>query len=218
MADHIYATDVITKDNKDKAIQFLRCRNSISPALARGIVEDAMLDPKSTLSYAMKIADRFTGRGREPITMTTEITERNKIEVTKFIRNECQCHLRIAWSAVKEAMTRSFPTAELAVLIAERMIMKSEDHKGVYKMHQDFGRHGEITSVFVAKRSEIARIRNKIVFLGEALGERSEVEIYIDDNTLELISEDPAVVCVIEEHKLVCGPSPFDYFEEEEVE
>ncbi len=89
----------------------------------------------------------------------------------------------------------------------------SEPKKGVYKFYWDCGRMGELAGVFVATSAAVAGIQGKSVYFGEVLGKHSEIEGTIEASDISLVSDDPAVVAVIEQHNLSSGFNPLDYYE-----
>lgn len=70
----------------------------------------------------------------------------------------------------------------------------------VYKYAQYFGRMGSLSGVFIAEDTDVAKVRGKRVYLGEVLGKHSEVSATVDDKTLTMVSEDPAIVAFFGEH------------------
>jgi hypothetical protein len=70
----------------------------------------------------------------------------------------------------------------------------------VYKYEESFRRMGELSGVFIAEDADVAKVRGKEVYLGEVLGKHSEVTATVNDETLTMISEDPAIVRFFEEH------------------
>jgi len=94
----------------------------------------------------------------------------------------------------------------------------SEGKKGVYRFFWDYGRQGEVEGVFIATSDEIEEITGKEVYLGEILGKHSEVVNTVDADDIKLLSDDPAVVEVVEKHKLSSGLNPLGYYYDQKDE
>lgn len=92
--------------------------------------------------------------------------------------------------------------------------------KAVYKYYEYFGRMGELSGVFVCDIDYANSLLDKgyEVRLGECLGKHSSVYTTLSSKTIKMISDDPAVVRVVEEHGLENGVCPFNCYEEEEDE
>jgi hypothetical protein len=70
----------------------------------------------------------------------------------------------------------------------------------VYKYSENFGRMGQLDSVFVAEESDVARMMGKRVYLGEVLGKHSEVSATITGDTVKVVSDDQAIVEFFVDH------------------
>jgi len=86
--------------------------------------------------------------------------------------------------------------------------------KGVYKFLWGCGRNGDLEGVFISTTKEVNEILGKEIDFGEVLGKHSEICGTIDKGDITLVTHDPAVVKVIEDHGLTSGYNPFDYLEE----
>lgn len=94
--------------------------------------------------------------------------------------------------------------------------------KGIYRLKFDCGRSGELNGIFV---DTDVRVQKAIecgvhVYFGEVLGKHSEVTGPIEENDIQLITENENAVSVFEEHNLQTGFNPFNHshigFEQEE--
>ena len=85
--------------------------------------------------------------------------------------------------------------------------------KGLYRMEIDYGRMGDLSGIFIADTEDVKNLieEGKEVSFGEVLGKHSEVNTAITDNDLTLITTDPLVIGIVEEHGLENGFNPFDY-------
>ena len=90
--------------------------------------------------------------------------------------------------------------------------MSMED-KAIFKFHFDCGRMGNLEGVFVASKKDVKELcdSGKQVYFGEVLGKHSEVYGKMNEGMFKVVSEDPSVVSVVEEHDLSSGYNPFDY-------
>ena len=91
--------------------------------------------------------------------------------------------------------------------------------EAVYKMHFDCGRMGTLRGIFTAEDSVMNALitSGKEVYFGEVLGKHSEICGPIEASGITMISNDPLVVAVFNNHKMECGFNPFHYIEEEEA-
>ena len=94
--------------------------------------------------------------------------------------------------------------------------------KGIYRLNFNCGRSGELQGIFV---DTDIRVNKAIecgvdVYFGEVLGKHSEVCGPIEQNDIELLTEDENAVSIFEKHELQTGFNPFNYqhsgFEQEE--
>lgn len=94
--------------------------------------------------------------------------------------------------------------------------------KGIYKLHFDCGRQGELNGIFVDTDVRVSKlIESGInVYFGEVLGKHSEVCGPIEECDISLVSEEENAVKLFEENNLQNGFNPFGYsnpnFEQEE--
>lgn len=85
--------------------------------------------------------------------------------------------------------------------------------KAIYKLNLDCGRNGNLTGVFIAEKEHVAvLLENKIeVYFGEVLGKHSEIFGALDKSNIEMASDDPRDVELVERLKLENGHDPFAY-------
>lgn len=86
----------------------------------------------------------------------------------------------------------------------------------LWRFHWDCGRQGDVESVFVATQGEIDAAVGSQVYFGEILGKHSEVYGELEPKDLTLLSEDPALIALFQQHVGATGHSPLDYLEEDE--
>lgn len=79
----------------------------------------------------------------------------------------------------------------------------------LYKFYWDCGRQGDVEGIFKAKKSFIESVIGNEIYFGEILGKHSEVYGTLDEEDLEIISEDPIVVMNTPES----GYNPLEYMQ-----
>lgn len=87
--------------------------------------------------------------------------------------------------------------------------------KKLYSFYWDCGRMGDLQGLFIAEESDIEKILGKEVYFGEVLGKHSEVYGTVDDNDIEVVSEDQEKIEWLENllGSTVSGYNPLDYFD-----
>lgn len=91
--------------------------------------------------------------------------------------------------------------------------------KVLYKYSEDFGRMGDLDGVFITTKEIMDRMMEYgTVHLGEALGKHSEITADINDTTIEVITEDPAVIEIVEKHGLESGTDVLGCFLDHEAD
>ena len=90
--------------------------------------------------------------------------------------------------------------------------------KKLYSFYWDCGRMGGLQGLFIAEQSEVDKILGKEVYFGEVLGKHSEIYGEVDDENIEVVSEDQEKVEWLENllGSTVSGYNPLDYYEESE--
>lgn len=97
--------------------------------------------------------------------------------------------------------------------------------KAVYKLNAECGRMGDLEGLFIAPKEHVKVLIEKQieVYFGEVLGKHSEIYGKIEEDEIEFVSDEQAVIDVIEKHSLANGFNPFEYttinfdFEENEI-
>lgn len=86
--------------------------------------------------------------------------------------------------------------------------------KKLYSFYWDCGRMGNLQGLFIAEESEVQKILGKEVYFGEVLGKHSEIYGTVDDNDIEIVSEDREKVEWLENllGSTVSGYNPLDYY------
>jgi hypothetical protein len=69
--------------------------------------------------------------------------------------------------------------------------------KKIYKFEKTFGRGGKLCGLFLAEETDVAKVLGQNVHLGEVLGKHSDVDVTVDDSTLKMVSEDPAIIAFV---------------------
>lgn len=89
--------------------------------------------------------------------------------------------------------------------------------RGLYKFYWDCGRSGHLEGVFTADAIEVADAIGKSVYFGEVLGKHSEIYGDLDAEDITLISTEPAVIAVFDEHLGGrVGFNPLRYFSDDD--
>lgn len=85
--------------------------------------------------------------------------------------------------------------------------------KGLYKLNVDCGRNGELDGVFVEEKDMVdILIKERLeVYFGEVLGKHSEIYGSLNEDDITFITDDAAVIEVVEKYKLTSGYNPFHY-------
>ncbi|MDE5507735.1 hypothetical protein KRE40_03595 [Elizabethkingia meningoseptica] len=84
--------------------------------------------------------------------------------------------------------------------------------KAVYKLNFDCGRAGELNGIFIATKKQVEKLVESgiEVYFGEVLGKHSEIYGSIEENEIQMITDESNVVEVIEKYGLENGYNPFD--------
>lgn len=85
--------------------------------------------------------------------------------------------------------------------------------KGIYKLHFDCGRMGDLEGIFIAPKEHVdILIKEGIeVYFGEVLGKHSEITGPIEKKDITLVSDSLEAINIIEELDLETGYNPFAY-------
>jgi len=85
---------------------------------------------------------------------------------------------------------------------------------GLYKFYWDCGRQGDVEGLFLADDVEVNAKIGREVYFGEILGKHSEVYGTLEPQDIQLISNDPVVVKIFQDHNISSGHNPLHYAEE----
>ena len=86
--------------------------------------------------------------------------------------------------------------------------------KKIYRFCWDVGRMGTVEGIFIADSNEVEKQIGKEVYFGEILGKHSEICGTLDNEDLEIKSDDPAFVekCIeVFGDGTISGYNPLDY-------
>lgn len=95
--------------------------------------------------------------------------------------------------------------------------------EGLYKLHIDCGRQGELKGLFIADVDDMKLLIDSKteVYFGEVLGKHSEIYGSLDEGHYTLVTTDNNVINLVKEFDLESGYNPFHFLEEdwkEEIE
>jgi hypothetical protein len=88
--------------------------------------------------------------------------------------------------------------------------------KKLWHFHWDCGRMGDLTSVFLATQEEVDAVVGEYIYFGEVLGKHSEIHGDIEENDIQLLTDDQAVCLKLAEvidGNTLSGNNPLDYYE-----
>ena len=102
---------------------------------------------------------------------------------------------------------------ELKELLNNYNMKEKLNDQAVYKLNVDCGRQGELTGLFIAKKSHVKiLLEQKLeVYFGEVLGKHSEIFGSIDPKEIMFVSDNPEVIKVIKDNDLIIGYNPFEF-------
>lgn len=83
--------------------------------------------------------------------------------------------------------------------------------KKLYRYVLDCGRNGTISGVFVANDEDIKKNLGKDVYFDEVLGKHSEIIIPLEEEDLEVLTEDQDFISEFESIVGSNGYNPLDY-------
>lgn len=92
---------------------------------------------------------------------------------------------------------------------------QTDSTRGIYRYAEDFGRMGHLTGVFIADHTEVEAAMGKDACLGEVLGKHSDVTAEISEETVKLVTADPAMVEMFATLGLSTGMNPIATLEDE---
>jgi len=86
----------------------------------------------------------------------------------------------------------------------------------LYKFDFDCGRMGRLFGLFVAEEKDIKNIIGKKAYFGEVLGKHSEIYGTIEENDIEIVTNDQEFIAKFENFNCAIGYNPLDYVRGEE--
>lgn len=89
--------------------------------------------------------------------------------------------------------------------------------KGLYKLHIDCGRQGEVDGLFISDMEDMHLLvtSGTTVYFGEILGKHSEVYGELKEKDYTFVTNDKDVINLVESYDLESGYNPFDYLDED---
>lgn len=94
--------------------------------------------------------------------------------------------------------------------------------KKLYRFGWDCGRMGEVEGLFIADDAEVEKLIGCNVYFGEILGKHSEVTGTLDEEDLEVLTDDQEFLTKLTEltgfDSTISGYNPLDYIDEDEDE
>lgn len=92
--------------------------------------------------------------------------------------------------------------------------------KAIYKFHWDVGRMGNLNGLFIAEKDDVEKIIGSHIYFGEVLGKHSEVYGDLNEEDLEMKTDDQEFISKLQKilnvESTISGYNPFDYYEEED--
>lgn len=83
----------------------------------------------------------------------------------------------------------------------------------MYRYNQDFGRMGHLSGIFLADAEDLGWFMGAEIWVDEALGKHSEVQVCFNMNTIELLDVSDQTVQDLFRviGKNISGTTPYDY-------
>lgn len=97
--------------------------------------------------------------------------------------------------------------------------MNKDNQQVLAKFHWSFRRSGEVSGVFICTKQQIADAVGKEVYFGEILGKHSEVYGTLDEEDIEILSDDQYFISLMLEifpDGEISGYNPLSYVQETE--
>lgn len=82
---------------------------------------------------------------------------------------------------------------------------------GVYRFHLDYGRMGSLSGLFLEDSETVERNIGRRVYFGECLGKHSDVSFDLDNDQLQLVTDDSEIVKIFRNYNITSGWNPFEY-------
>lgn len=86
----------------------------------------------------------------------------------------------------------------------------------LYKYHLDCGRMGFLEGIFVAESKEIQGAMGKTLVFGEALGKNSDIVATLEEDNLEILTDDISFINKFKSLKCESGYNPLDFIKQNE--
>ena len=86
--------------------------------------------------------------------------------------------------------------------------------KKIYEFYEDFGRMGDLSSIFVVDSETVEKVMDKEIYFGEVLGKHSEIYTVLCDDNLSVRTDDQQFIAEFERifgENFSTGHSPLDY-------
>lgn len=77
----------------------------------------------------------------------------------------------------------------------------------LYKFEWDFGKEGQVLGLFLATPIQVIEAKGREIYLGNVLGEHSEIYGVIQEDHIELLSSNDDFI----NQAVQCGAVPFGY-------
>ena len=96
--------------------------------------------------------------------------------------------------------------------------LDNNPQKAIYKFYKEYRRMGSLSGIFAADPQKVKQLidNQKEIYFGEVLGKHSEIYGTMTENEITMVSDDPEVVKLFEDHDLSSGVCPFDYLEDDD--
>lgn len=91
--------------------------------------------------------------------------------------------------------------------------------KAIYEFYMDCGRMGDVSSTFIADKEDVAKAIGKYIYFGEILGKHSEVTCNLEEDHLEIKTDDQDFIAMFESimgEGWSTGNNPMEYLPEDE--
>ncbi len=90
--------------------------------------------------------------------------------------------------------------------------------KAIYRLNFSCGRQGSLEGIFTADQEAMRELikSGKEIYFGEVLGKHSEICGPIEEQDIEVVTDDQNVVAMFELHDFASGYNPFDYINDDD--
>jgi len=93
--------------------------------------------------------------------------------------------------------------------------------KTIYRFHWDCRRMGTLSGLFIADTQQVAEAMGKKIDFGEVLGKHSEIYGVLEENDLEVVTDDQQFIqqCItVFGDGTISGYNPLEYQTDEEID